>query len=380
MKLSLLDLLACPGCGHPGLELHALSTDTSLSPAEILAGALSCRSCGRSYPIFDGIPRMLPDSWEEHAERLASLAAGAAGAAASTKTRAAEIRDFRRLHGATRESFGFEWLRYEVTGFEENREFFRRSTGLGHAELAGKRVLDAGCGMGRFLEVAASEGAEVVGIDLSRSVERAWRETRRRPHVHLVQGDLMRPPFVRESFDAVYSIGVLHHTPDTQAAFRSLCPLLRPGGRIAIWVYRSFQPEIAVAPHKRAFAFLAQSVSDGARLVTTRLPHWLLHRLSYAAVPLGWLASRISRHPVLKALFWPLLLIPVSNHEDWRVRVCDTFDWLAPKYQWKHTTREVAGWFAAAGLQDVRALEQSVSVTGTWPGRLAPERSERLAS
>lgn len=365
MQRKLVELLICPGCGRRELALQAASAPLAL---EVETGILRCGACARQYPVVDGIARLLPDSWAEHRDRVgALLAVGAEGGAKATPLETEEIAAFRRHHAATRDSFGFEWLRYEVTGFEENERFFRRHTGLDPAELAGKRVLDAGCGMGRFLEVAASAGAEVVGLDLSRAVERARRETRHGERAQFVQGDILNPPFAPESFDVVFSIGVLHHTPDTRRAFRALVPLLKPGGRIAIWVYRTFQPEVAVAPYKRAFAFLAQLASDGTRLVTTRLPHRVLHYLCYAAVPLGALHRAIARHRVLKYLLWPLLLPPVSIHPDWKVRVCDTFDWLSPRFQWKHTTREVAGWFAEAGLEEIRSPGGPVSVSGVKP-------------
>jgi SAM-dependent methyltransferase len=218
--------------------------------------------------------------------------------------------------------------------------------------------------MGRFLEVAAGAGAEVIGMDLSRSVERARRETRHADHVHFVQGDILRPPFRPGVFGVVYSLGVLHHTPGTRAAFAALCPLLREGGRISIWVYPTFAQQIPVAFYKRIFARLAQGISDGTRLITTRLPRPLLHYLCYLAVPVGWLKRLAAENRGLKYLLWPALLAPVSAHREWRVRLCDTFDWLAPPYQWKHTTQEVLEWFREAGLEEVRPLETPVSATG----------------
>jgi 2-polyprenyl-3-methyl-5-hydroxy-6-metoxy-1,4-benzoquinol methylase/uncharacterized protein YbaR (Trm112 family) len=366
MKRRLIDLLICPGCGGDGLELETAVPERESWPPETGAGVLRCAGCGRRYPVVDGIPRLLPDSWEEHRERLVPELERARGAGAALDPE--EIRDFRARLGSTRQSFGFEWLRHQVTGFAENREFFVRSLGIDPSELAGKLVLDAGCGMGRFLEVAASGGAEVVGLDLSRAVERAQRETRHRGRAHFVQGDILRPPFAAEQFDLVFSIGVLHHTTSTEAAFRALVPLVKPGGRIAIWVYRTFQPEIPVGVHKRAFERLSEWVSDGTRAVTTRLPHEVLHLLSYGAVPAGWLMRQIRRRAPLRYLLWPLLLPPISEHPDWRVRVCDTFDWLSPRYQWKHTTGEVRGWFESAGLTAVQSLELAVGVQGTKPG------------
>lgn len=316
---------------------------------------------------------MLPDSFRHYREYLSDLGLRNLPEPMEGEE---EISIFRKLHKSTQERFGFEWLRYEVTDSAENTETFYQTTGFRAADLAGKRVLDAGCGMGRYLEVAASYGAEVVGMDLSVSVERAWRETAYRPQVHLIQGDILKPPLRPQTFDFIYSIGVLHHTPDPRRAFGSLCPRLRDGGRISIWVYPTFQSEMEVGFHKRIFAFLAQSTSNGIRLLTTRMPRLLLHYLCYAAVPLGWLKNRAYRSSIRRKIFWPVLLLPISAHEKWQVRLCDTFDWLAPKFQFKYTTREIFEWFAAEGLTDVVRLERAVSATGVrLPRQEAEEKS-----
>ncbi|MGH8246466.1 MAG: class I SAM-dependent methyltransferase, partial [Gammaproteobacteria bacterium] len=187
------------------------------------------------------------------------------------------------------------------------------------------------------------------------------------PRVHLVQGDIMKPPFRPQSIDLIFSLGVLHHTPDTRRSFQALCKLLRPGGRISVWVYRTFRPETKTGFHKHLHDLLCEWISDATRFFTTRMPHRMLHYLCYAALPLGGWAGMIYRNRVLRHLLWPALLVPFSTHEKWQVRLCDTFDWLAPKYQWKHTTREVLEWFQSEGLSELRTFDKAVSVTGVKP-------------
>src|SRR5258705_12087780 len=104
---------------------------------------------------------------------------------------------------------------------------------VGRDAFAGRRVLDAGCGKGRHLRLAAAFGAkEVIGVDLGPAVDAAARNTVDLDNVHVVQGDLTRPPFRRESMDLIYSIGVLHHLPEPEAGFRALAPILRPRRRL----------------------------------------------------------------------------------------------------------------------------------------------------
>jgi len=251
------------------------------------------------------------------------------------------------------QSFGFQWQYFSQTqldssnGRNESRDTFVEKTGLSLEQLQGKRILDVGCGMGRFAEVCADAGAEVHAIDLSAAVESAAKNLGERPGVFLYQADIMRLPFVDNSFDLIYSIGVLHHTSSTRVAFSRLPPLLKPGGTIAIWVYS-----------KRSMLCAGGEV---LRLVTPSLPTpWLLGA-SRIARPLYYL----HRLPVLGDITRAVL--PTSMHPDPEWRVLDTFDWYSPKYQWKHTFTEVKRWFRDAGLVDIETQRVPVSVKGTKP-------------
>ena len=103
----------------------------------------------------------------------------------------------------------------------------------------GARLLEIGCGMGTDLLQFARGGARCVGIDLTpRSVE----ITRHRFRLYGADGRFMisdgeHLPFADNSFDVVYSNGVLHHTPDTAGAIREVHRVLRPGGLAKVMLY-----------------------------------------------------------------------------------------------------------------------------------------------
>lgn len=248
----------------------------------------------------------------------------------------------------TQSTYTRQWNRYRILRPDEDRATFQNRTGLTPADLDGATVLDAGCGMGRYLRIAATQGPRlVVGIDLSGAVVAAKELTGDLPNVQVVQGDLLRLPFASGSFDHIYSLGVLDHTPDPKRAFLELTKLLRPGGRIAIWVY----------PRQRA---IVETMMNAQRAVSTKLPVGVLEGLSRASAPLGGLKRRLmaSQHRAVEraGVALHLLTIGVSMHPDPEVRVCDTLDWYAPRYLSRHTREEVAAWFDEAGLVDVTDL------------------------
>ncbi|MEJ2006835.1 MAG: methyltransferase domain-containing protein [Acidobacteriota bacterium] len=350
MRVELVGLLACPGC-HGKLELHA----TSMQEDQVIEGALHCARCRTEYPIRQAIPRFVADA-------------------------------------AYAQSFSFEWKRWRRTQFDTDSHqpsltTFIASTGRRPADLAGKTVLEAGCGAGRYMDLLAREGAEVIGIDLSQAIEVAQENLGHLPNCHFIQGDLTRPPFRQESFDFIYSIGVLHHTPSTHAAFQALVPLIKPGGEIAAWVYAlrrlsetferfpdrvnevlgldsNFTIPLARQALVRRLAKTMDHVMETSnrmqRAVTTRLPSRWLYGLCHAAIPLYY----VYRLPV----FYPLRLVTkvaVTPDPEWRV--LDTFDWYSPKYQWKHTYAEVEAWFRNAGLEQITVLPRPVAVRGQKP-------------
>jgi uncharacterized protein YbaR (Trm112 family) len=308
MKPRLLDLLVCPACKGT-LDLRSDQADGE----NTVTGTLACPPCRASYPIVAGIPRFV--SRDGYAE-----------------------------------SFGDEWHRFRTVqldsanGTRESEVGFALKTGLKRGDVTGRLVLDAGAGAGRYADVMGRWGAEVVAIDLTRAIDAAAENLRSQPSVHLVQADIFALPFRDETFDVAYSIGVLHHTPDTAGAFRRVAATVKKGGQLAVYIYLA--------------GGLARYFSDAFRVITTRLPRPIVYYGSAVAVPLYFL----HRLPVIGRVSQALL--PTNTHPEWRWRWLDTFDWYTPRYQWKHRYPEVLNWFRETGFSDLYVADEPICVRG----------------
>jgi SAM-dependent methyltransferase len=174
-------------------------------------GTLHCEE-GCIFPVVRGIPRFVPDD----------------------------------LYAS---SFGLQWNTFRktqldsYTGTTISKDRLTRIMG-GLDWLEGKKVLEAGCGAGRFSEVlleAIGDG-ELYSFDLSCAVEAAKENCVDFPNRRICQADILSMPFKPESFDVVICIGVIQHTPDPEKTIAALSRMVRPGGRLFIDCYAPGYP------------------------------------------------------------------------------------------------------------------------------------------
>jgi SAM-dependent methyltransferase len=252
--------------------------------------------------------------------------------------------------GSYAASFGRQWRWFRsvqmdsATKGDTSARTFTSATGWSGDALRGRRVLDAGVGAGRFAECAADQGAEVFGVDLTLAIDAAYENIGTRPRVHLAQADIFHLPFRESTFDCAYSIGVLHHTPDTEAAFGRVAATVRPHGEFAVYLYARYGP--------------SHHFSDLWRRVTTRLPPRLMFVASGVAIPLYFVYRIPGVGPLLN------VVAPISMESQWRWRWLDTFDWYTPKYQWKYLYPEVFRWFTHNGFHDVVLFDDPIRMKG----------------
>lgn len=141
------------------------------------------------------------------------------------------------LRGRFRGEYEDFFASYDQFRYRNERHLPPCLDGLG---VSGRQVLEIGLGEGADSEQLIRRGARWSGVDLTaESVERVRTRLalRELPHEELRQGSVLDLPFADDSFDLVFSHGVLHHVPDISKAQQEIHRVLRPGGELVIMMY-----------------------------------------------------------------------------------------------------------------------------------------------
>ena len=236
----------------------------------------------------------------------------------------------------TADQFGYEWARYSEILAEHKGQFLTWISPLTPRELAGRSILDVGCGSGRNSYWAARCGAaHIMACDVDeRTLGAARRNLAGFSNVEVVRCSTYELPW-RHRFDLVMSIGVVHHLDDPRRAVERLVEAARPGGTILIWVYG-----------REGNEWLLRFLGP-LRAVTTRLPARLTDALALAfSAPLFlFLRAFPQRHPYFQTM------------KQWRFGHVHqvVFDQLLPRIAHYWTRDQAIGLFDGLPITDVTA-------------------------
>ncbi|MDQ4144931.1 MAG: methyltransferase domain-containing protein [Actinomycetota bacterium] len=333
MYRRLLDFLCCPACGGP-FELDVLAEASRDGASEISEALLHCPS-DHWYPVVGGIPRLLPDALRTYSTHLRGFLPP------SSRLLEGYGGDNNEYDRRTQANFNLEWQHYQLGdktwGMELDarvRGFFLKPLRLSPEDLEGKVVLDAGCGNGSQSVVYTEFGAEVIAMDLSSGLERGYEFRHHRPSarpecIHFVQADLQAPPLRPGCVDVIHSVGVLHHTPDTERTFRRVCKILRPTGHFYVWVYK-YEPMVT-------------PLVNGLRRITTRVPSAAFARIAgVAADPFRLFTFTLNALGVRR-------YVPMTRRE----AALGLMDIFGAPYAHYHSVEEVSEWFRSEGFTDI---------------------------
>lgn len=261
---------------------------------------------GEKFPVKNGIPRFVPE------DNYAS-------------------------------AFGLQWQTYAFTQLDSTngttitKDRIERCLGFPISELKGKNLLEVGCGAGRFTEILIAGGANVHAIDLSVAVEVNKEVNKNKSDYQVAQASVYDIPYPKESFDIVFCLGVIQHTPDSEKTIESLWEMVKPGGLLVIDHYKwRLGYYSTLTPVFRAWLKRLKpqtSLKIVKKLVDFFFPiHWKLKDKGVV----NWLVHRISPLIVYIQMF------PEKDYKfHYDLAQLDTYDQLTDYYKHLRTPAQI---------------------------------------
>lgn len=295
--------LVCPQDGHPLTEIGS---------------DLACADRHR-YPVVGGIPRFVGGrTYADH--------------------------------------FGAQWNRYRETQLDSytgkpiSADRVRRCLGeeLWNS-LAGKTVLECGCGAGRFTEVLLARGASVHSIDLSNAVEANAVNFPAGPAHRIAQADILRLPFAPRQFDVVLCLGVVQHTPKPDLTVEALYAQVRPGGTLVIDHY-THDIGWYTRPAPLVRQVLKRLPERSAMRATERLVTIFLPLYKAAAASR---AARLLVHHISPITCYYTSMPELGDPLQYEWALLDTHDTLTDWYKHRRTRRQILRTLERLGLENV---------------------------
>lgn len=374
LQKEIMQILMCPVC-HSKLEIQILSVSQK-------DAILTCKN-SHSFPVIKGLPKMLVGGLEGD---YSEFAARYKDAFQDGKIR---LHSESRLEPETKqvqETFRDKWTSKGGMGIDNSspyKDFMRKwmlrkygwkdEAGFSGAFRDRKLVLDAGAGLGReVINIAkAAPNSTVVGLEFSDCAENALHNVASLSNAQVIQGDILKMPFAKESFDYILSEGVLHHTPATSEAFRKCCEVLKRGGEIAFYIYRKKGPVrefaddylrqiVQKAPAERKWDMAKRITSLGKALSEAHA----VVKISQDIPELGIKAGQID---VQRFIYYSLLKCFWNDSLPFDENTIVNFDWYAPIYAHRHTEVEIREWCRENAIKIIWFYEEDsgYSVRGT---------------
>jgi SAM-dependent methyltransferase/uncharacterized protein YbaR (Trm112 family) len=366
-----VQVLRCPVCRGPLelrtlLEEHVAVSTGHLECARrrgvytddfnvyVDAALLLCAACYLKFPIFEGLPILLPYTTPLHSrfdEQWKSSADVAGGRFRYANREPVSGEEF------VAKSFSSEWLAYDYDGviwdlsYDAHRERIIKEIGPTLAQA--QWHLEIGCGLGLATNVAQeSFGCDAVGLDLSLAALKAARQFRFNPFLHFVQASAFSIPLRRDFFDVIYSRGVLHHTYSTEKAFRCVAEHCRNGGTFYVWLYG---PNSIRSNPLRMTLYGLEVLT---RPILSRAPDSNFAKAFLGAMALGYVGfNRLRR---LKSAEVQPLTFSRGVHS--------ARDRFTPRFAHRQGAREILGWFSDCGYEKATVLD--------WRGMPVAERED----
>lgn len=262
------------------------------------------------------------------------------------------------IDSETVRDFGREWQRFHHQSADIPNDTIRAMFDAYFTIFPWERLpkdavgFDAGCGSGRWAALVAPRVGRLICIDASAdalAVARQKLGDRQNVEFHCASIDAM--PIADGSMDFGYSLGVLHHMPDTAAGLRACVAKLKTGAPMMIYIYYAFD-------NRPAWFRLLWKASDVVRRVLSRAPFWLKARVAdLLAATVYWPLARLAEFLEQRGRNIDALPLSAYRHRPFYVMRNDALDRFGTRLEFRMTRVEIAHMMKTAGLECITFSE-----------------------
>jgi ubiquinone/menaquinone biosynthesis C-methylase UbiE len=261
------------------------------------------------------------------------------------------------LDTKTVEGFGDEWERFdqsELSNAERGQIFNCYFSIFPWDDLPKDAIgFDLGCGSGRWAMAVAPRVGKLHCIDPSVAINVARRNLKEHSNCEFHNTGVDAIPVPENSMDFGYSLGVLHHIPDTKAALVSCVNKLKPGAPFLLYLYYAFD-------NRPVWFRLLWQISELIRWQVSRMPHGLRYVMSQIiAALIYWPLARFARLAELLGADVKNYPLAIYRHWGFYVMRTDALDRFGTRLEQRFSRIEIEEMMDSAGLERIVFSEKT---------------------
>ena len=212
-----------------------------------------------------------------------------------------------------------------------------------------KLVLDVGVGSGASSRLWSPRAKEFHGVDIGDGIYRAKNTLKNSTENPILShADLHHLPYKDESFDVIVSNGVLHHTPSTKLALKSIYPKLKKGGIIIFYIYKIKSPlrEFSDDYIRKCIRHLSPDEAFEQMKPLTKLAESLSKQDIKITIPedMPLLGFKKGEYDLQRFIYQNIFKLFWKDSMGFSESNMENYDWYYPKYSWRHTEQEIKDW------------------------------------
>ncbi|CAN5413021.1 hypothetical protein BH09BAC5_BH09BAC5_22490 [soil metagenome] len=252
--------------------------------------------------------------------------------------------------GKTVETFGEEWNRFGNFSDEEIKKAGEQYFDIVTKEMLNENsfVLDIGCGSGRWSKFISPRAKFIEAIDPGSAVNAAVQLTNSCDNVRITQAGFGGIPFEKESFDFVFSLGVVHHLPDTNGAVKEAAAMVKKGGWLLLYIYYALE-------NRNSFYRLIFKCSDLFRKIISKFPKGLkFFTCELIAVFIYGPFVLLSKFVKLfGGNTWKKIPLSYYSQHPWKISRNDALDRFGTPLEKRFTKNQIEEMLINSGLKNI---------------------------